>query len=213
MMKRIVVALMMTLAISTSVAMFGDDTEKAKQQIESLLATQDAFWNAEDIEGFMQTYWSSDELTFSGGGKTVRGWQATLDRYKKSYPSGQMGKLHFDHLEITLLSDKAALVLGRFYLDIHGEKKEGNFSLVMKKFDDGWKIVHDHSSTLEKEKGWLTVAQAEQIAETVLGELRVKSVKHEHYLAVTASDDRDKTVYVDRKTAIATTKKPPGFSD
>ena len=207
-MKLITIALMLTCLVSTSIARSDDDTDKVKQQIESLLATQDAFWNAEDIEGFMQTYWKSEELTFSGGGKTTRGWQATLDRYKQGYPSGQMGKLHFGQLETTLLSDNAALVLGRWYLDNQGEKKEGNFSLVMKKFDDGWKIVHDHSSTLEQEKGWLTVSQAEQVGKTALGTANVTSEKQEHFLNVKSGTDETRSVWVDRKTAAVFDKKP-----
>ena len=183
MMKRIAQLLILTVAVFIPFSAAGDETDEVKQQIESLLASQDAFWNAEDIEGFMQTYWKSDDLTFSGGGNTTRGWQATLDRYKKSYPSGQMGKLHFDQLETTLLSENVALVLGRGYLDNRGEKKEGNFSLVMKKFADGWKIVHDHSSTLEKEKGWLTVSQAEQVARNDLGGDAVTSKQLDHHLA------------------------------
>lgn len=211
-MTRITIAVLLSCAVPTLIVSYNDDTDKTKQQIESLLSTQDAFWNAEDIEGFMQTYWKSNELTFSGGGNTTRGWQATLDRYKTSYPSGQMGKLHFDQLETTLLSGNVALVLGRWYLNNQGEKKEGNFSLVMKKFDDGWKIVHDHSSTLDKEKGWLTVAQAEQVARQSLGTDSVNSEKLAHYLAVTSTADPTRKVYVDRKTAALSLDKPAGLS-
>lgn len=127
-----------------------DDAEQ--QQITKLLVKQVYCWNREDIDGFMKTYWKSDDLTFSSGGKTIRGWQATLDRYKKSYPAGAMGKLHFEGLEVELLSSEVALVLGHWHLDNQGQKKEGNFSLVLKKIDGGWKIVHDHSSSLDKEE-------------------------------------------------------------
>jgi len=129
-------------------------TDDAKE-IESLLTEQSKCWNEGDIDGFMQTYWKSDDLTFSGGGKTTRGWQATLDRYKKSYPRDKMGTLTFDGLEVTMLSEDAALVLGKWHLSIpqkdakEDTKKDGNFSLVLRKVDQAWKIIHDHSSTLE----------------------------------------------------------------
>ncbi len=108
----------------------------------------------------METYWKSEKLTFSGGGKTTRGWQATLDQYKKSYPKGGMGALTFDGLEVTMLSDDddAALVLGKWHLILPPKdggdedvKKDGNFSLVLRKMDGKWKIIHDHSSTLKPE--------------------------------------------------------------
>lgn len=127
-----------------------ENSDDPCEEILGLLRAQAECWNRGDIDGFMETYWKSENLTFSGGGKTTRGWTATRDRYKARYPRDKMGTLKFDQLETSLLSDGVALVLGRWYLDQQGTKVEGNFTLVLKKFDDGWKIVHDHSSTLEK---------------------------------------------------------------
>ncbi|MEE2825363.1 MAG: DUF4440 domain-containing protein [Planctomycetota bacterium] len=148
---RPMVGFVILLGCNTAMGQAANLQETEAQEIERLLKTQVDCWNREDINGFMQTYWKSDKLTFSGSGKTTRGWQATLDQYKKSYPAGSMGKLHFEDLEVELLSKRVALVLGRWHLDLQGEKKEGNFSLVLKKMKQGWKIVHDHSSTLEEE--------------------------------------------------------------
>lgn len=140
-----------------------DNKNSTEDQIQQILTTQAACWNRGDIEGFMGTYWKSDELTFSGGGKTTRGWKATLDRYKKSYPKDKMGQLKFDGLEVSMLSADAALVLGFWHLKqpvkitIDAEEKtayqqkDGNFSLVLKKVDGDWKIIHDHSSTDESD--------------------------------------------------------------
>lgn len=130
--------------------------DSAEKSIEQILKVQAQCWNDGDIEGFMTTYWKSDDLTFSGGGKTTRGWQATLDRYKKSYPRGKMGKLTFDGLEISMLGEDAALVLGYWHLQLptdneSTELKEGNFSLVLRKMSGSWKIIHDHSSTDESD--------------------------------------------------------------
>lgn len=119
-------------------------------QIEKILLAQAKCWNDKDIVGFMQTYWKSEKLTFSGGGKTTRGWQATLDRYKAKYPPEKMGRLNFDNLETTILNPNSALVLGNWHLQFDGSKADGNFSLVLLKMDGIWKIIHDHSSTLEK---------------------------------------------------------------
>lgn len=132
-------------------------SETAKSADESariieILQRQAAAWNRGDILEFMQTYWKDDRLTFSGGGRTMRGWQATLERYQKSYPKEKMGQLHFDEISCDLLSPDAAMVLGNWHLDISGEKKEGNFSLVLRKIDGRWLIIHDHSSTKTEEK-------------------------------------------------------------
>lgn len=127
--------------------------EKAEQKaIAELLQKQVDCWNRFDIDGFMETYWNSPELTFSSGGETTRGWQSTLDRYKRRYSTKEkMGHLAFDDLEITMLSDTAALVLGKWKLTRDEDTPQGNFSLVLRKTDEGWRIIHDHSSAIETE--------------------------------------------------------------
>ncbi len=119
--------------------------------IKSILNVQAEAWNQGNLEKFMETYWKSDKLTFSGGGTTTRGWQATLDRYKKTYTPEKMGKLHFTELEVTILETKTAMVLGNWHLrQADGSKSNGNFSLVVAQIDGKWKIIHDHSATLKE---------------------------------------------------------------
>lgn len=60
--------------------------EQDKATIIKMLNAQKEAWNNYDIEAFMEGYWKSDELTFYGSGGVIKGWQATLERYKKSYP-------------------------------------------------------------------------------------------------------------------------------
>ena len=66
-------------------------------KIKKLMTTQSEAWNRGDIDGFMTTYWKSEKLQFIGSKGATYGWQNTLDRYKKSYPSKEaMGFLTFD---------------------------------------------------------------------------------------------------------------------
>ncbi len=114
--------------------------------LEAILQEQAAAWNRGDIDAFMEHYWKSDDLTFSSGGKTTRGWQTTKDGYKQRYPTRErMGFLIFDRLEAFPLADSAALVLGHWHLDRSGPVG-GNFSLVFRKIGGQWVIVHDHTS-------------------------------------------------------------------
>lgn len=132
----------------------GSEVEEAQaaDSIIKILKTQEAAWNSGDIKAFMQAYWKSEKLTFSSGGNVERGWQATHDRYMKRYPDRQtMGKLSFDSLEVELLSGDVALMLGRWKLD-RQEPISGNFSLVWKKIDGQWVIVHDHTSADPKKE-------------------------------------------------------------
>ena len=115
--------------------------------IQSVLHAQQDAWNRGDLDEFMDHYQKSDALTFSSGGKTTRGWTETLDRYRERYPTrDKMGRLTFSGLEITPLSDAAALVLGQWNLEREGDPLSGNFSLVMRKVANRWLIIHDHTS-------------------------------------------------------------------
>lgn len=127
-----------------------DQPDALLNALKQIMDTQVKDWNDADIDGFMEAYWKSEKLTFSSGGNTTRGWQKTLDRYKTRYSTPEkMGELTFTDLELQTLGDSAALMLGRWHLERKDTNLSGNFSLVWKKIDGSWKIIHDHTSTLE----------------------------------------------------------------
>lgn len=120
-----------------------------KSAIENVLRDQAAAWNRGDLEAFMAGYWKSPELTFFSGAHEFKGWQAALDRYKNSYQSAgkEMGKLEFTNLRVEMLGPEAAFVRGEFHLTMSdGKTPHGLFTLIFRKFPEGWKIVHDHSA-------------------------------------------------------------------
>lgn len=141
---RLVVGLSIALAWSIGEREIrADDPET----LHAVLNQQADAWNRGDIDAFMGAYWKSPKLTFSSGGETTRGWNETLERYRKRYPDREtMGKLKFSALETEMLGADVALTLGRWELD-RKEPARGNFSLVWRKMDGTWRIVHDHSSS------------------------------------------------------------------
>jgi beta-aspartyl-peptidase (threonine type) len=127
----------------------GRPAESAGREIRTALEEQAAAWNRGDVEGFMQKYWKSEQLTFVGSGGVTRGWQTVLERYKRTYPGpAAMGKLTFSELEITPLAKDAALVLGRWQLERAADRPGGVFTLVLRRFPAGWRIIHDHTSSV-----------------------------------------------------------------
>ncbi len=116
--------------------------------IRTLLDQQARDWNDGDIDAFMQAYWNSDDLTFSAGGRTTHGWDATRERYHLRYPDrATMGTLTFSDLQVTPLNPDAALVLGRWHLARQDDTLGGNFSLVFRHIEGRWQIIHDHTSS------------------------------------------------------------------
>jgi ketosteroid isomerase-like protein len=116
--------------------------------ITAVLQEQQAAWNRADVDAFMKGYWNSPELTFAGSNGITRGWQPVLARYRKNYPDQQaMGHLDFSALEVHPLGTDAAFVLGRWHLHRSSDELGGIFTLVFQHFPEGWRIVHDHTSS------------------------------------------------------------------
>jgi beta-aspartyl-peptidase (threonine type) len=125
------------------------DEPKPDQAIRKVLDDQAKAWNRGDIEGFMVGYWKSPELTFSSGGEQTKGWDATLERYRKRYKGEgkEMGTLSFSELSVQVLGNDSAFVRGRFTLVRSKDKPTGLFTLVLRRFPEGWRIIHDHTSS------------------------------------------------------------------
>ena len=118
-----------------------------EKQIRQVLATQTESWNRGDIEGFMQTYWKSDSLLFIGKSGVNRGWQTTLNNYRKGYPDTvAMGKLSFDIILVKKLSSKYYYVVGKWMLKRNIGNLDGHYDLLFHKIKGKWVIVADHSS-------------------------------------------------------------------
>ncbi len=124
--------------------------KSAVAEIRAALDAQVAAWNAGKLEEFMKGYWRSPDLTFFSGGGKLSGWNATLERYRKTYQAEgkEMGKLAFSDLDIQPLGPNAAVVRGRWELTMSDGKKPGGlYTLIFRRFKEGWKIIHDHTSS------------------------------------------------------------------
>ena len=120
--------------------------------VRAVLEKQVNAWNRGDLEEFLETYWNSDDLTFFSGGTVFRGWRATRERYRNRYlaDGAEMGHLTFSELSVEMLSDTAALATGRWLLVRSGKDDlSGLFSLTIRRFSEGWRIIHDHTSVSE----------------------------------------------------------------
>jgi ketosteroid isomerase-like protein len=117
--------------------------------LRKMLDDQTAAWNRGDLVSFMQGYEDSPELTFFSGDTIARGWQATLERYRRKYQGNgkEMGQLNFTDVQLDMLGAGAAVYTARWHLAFqNGQKLEGLTTVICKLTKNGWKIVHDHSS-------------------------------------------------------------------
>lgn len=119
------------------------------QAIRAELNKQSEAWNRGDLKTFLDSYLRSEEITFVGKNVT-RGFAAIVKRYETNYGTAdKMGKLRFDEIEVKMLGERYALVLGRFHLTRNaagGGDASGRFTLVAERGKAGWKFIHDHTS-------------------------------------------------------------------
>jgi beta-aspartyl-peptidase (threonine type) len=148
-------AILITLSVTTNAQGEGAGASKQSKQemktitaIRGVLDAQTAAWNRGDIEGFMDGYARSPDTIFVSGDTLTHGWQTVLDRYKKGYDTREkMGTLRFSDLELKVIGKTAAVATGRWQLTREKDTPHGRFTLIFRRRAEGWRIVHDHTSS------------------------------------------------------------------
>lgn len=139
-MTRILAAVVVTIQLTAA---------QPEGDIRRVLKDQAAAWNAGDIRAYMNGYADSPSTTFVGSAIT-KGHAQVLTRYLTRYPTkDKMGALTFSGLEVQMLSNEYASVLGHWQLSRAkeaGGDVGGIFTLLFRKTPQGWKIILDHTS-------------------------------------------------------------------
>jgi beta-aspartyl-peptidase (threonine type) len=122
---------------------------EAEAAVRAVLDRQVAAWNKGDLEGFLAGYWDSPQLTFFSAKSKEQGLQATRERYRRRYQSEgrEMGQLSFEEIQVDVLGPESVLVRGRWHLVQKDDRPGGLFTLLFRKLQGGWRIVHDHTSS------------------------------------------------------------------
>jgi uncharacterized protein (TIGR02246 family) len=148
-MRKLLIALCLLTSSLTFAQQAPTDLAKEEAAIRAVLTDQMDAWNKGDLEGYMKIgYWNSPELAFIGGSTEARGYDAALERYRKSYKSAgkEMGHLDFPEMRVTVLGPDAAFATGKFHLKMaDGKEPSGRYTVILRKFPEGWRIIHDHS--------------------------------------------------------------------
>lgn len=124
-------------------------TSDADLAIANVLHAQVDAWNRGDLKGFMAGYWNSPDLVFASGKQETQGWEQVYKRYQAHYQSGdtEMGKLSLGYMKPAhLLAPDIAYVDGDYRLSTsNGKESHGVFTLIFRKFPEGWRVVHDRT--------------------------------------------------------------------
>jgi beta-aspartyl-peptidase (threonine type) len=148
-MPRIPLSLLSLVSIAVSQAQEPPPSEPERAVL-AVLAQQQADWNRGDLDAFLAGYWKSPKVVFQSGGERFYGWENIRARYLKRYKQdgAAMGKLAFSDIEVDVLGPEAVLARGRWRLNMpDGKTPGGLFTVVLRRLPEGWKIVHDHTSS------------------------------------------------------------------
>ena len=117
--------------------------------ITAVIDQQIAAWNRGDLAGYMEGYARTPALIFTSGGNVRRGWQTAFDHYQARYATDPtaMGTLAFAIDSIDAVGADGAVVLGRWDLTGSPHPGHGVFSIVLERRPEGWRIIHDHTSS------------------------------------------------------------------
>ncbi len=108
-----------------------------------------AGWNRGDLDAFMSAYMDSPTTTYWGSRGLVRGYEEIRRHYAPRFVAGAArDSLRFDGIEARRLGADYALATSRWVL-FHDDSvtASGPFTLVLRRVEGDWRIIHDHSST------------------------------------------------------------------
>lgn len=104
-----------------------------------------------DVDAVMALYWNSPQLViFNNNGTVTRGWEQVKSNRASSYPEAKEVKIDARDVRVHMLGRDGALVttLWRQSQEYRGtpETAAGRLTVVFRLINNGWKIVHTHSS-------------------------------------------------------------------
>jgi ketosteroid isomerase-like protein len=127
----------------------GPDRAALARLISAQLERSASDWNRGDLNAFLSDYAPESTTTFVDGRRARAGIDFIRGVYAPRFsPGARRDSLHFEELEVRPLSATLALVTARYILQSKADvTASGPFTLVMERRQEGWKILHDHSSS------------------------------------------------------------------
>ena len=125
-----------------------DVARSARAEIAATFAHGARAWNAGDLDDFLSDYYPDTSTTYIARRGVLHGVEAIRGAYASRFgPGAQRDSLHFENLEVDVLAPGLANAIA-WYVLMRGDSvtARGPTSLLMRKHDGRWRIVHDHSS-------------------------------------------------------------------
>jgi uncharacterized protein (TIGR02246 family) len=123
-----------------------------RTELEAMLTRAAANWNRGDLDAFMGDYLPGDSTTYIGSRGIVRGPAAIRTGYARLF-TGEIVRdsLSFTVLDVDPVAPDVANLIAQYILTRRVDGRDsvtsrGPTSLLVRRVDGRWRIVHDHSS-------------------------------------------------------------------
>lgn len=121
-----------------------------QEQVYHVILDQLRYWNAHDIEHYMDCFWKSPDLLLVNDGEQVMGWAEVLATYQRGFPNrAEMGTVTLQRVKLQRLGPDVFLGLSWFVVRTNGKDSYSTDTMIFQRFPEGWKVISDHSSYLE----------------------------------------------------------------
>jgi beta-aspartyl-peptidase (threonine type) len=128
----------------------GSSTASVQSQISDWMSKLVEAMKQANIEAMGQFYWQSPQLITGANGSFLWGWKARQQSLAQEFGKVKQVDFRLEQLTIIPFEAKTVIVAASYVRDDVYEDRarheSGAWTLVLRRFDDGWKIVHEHSS-------------------------------------------------------------------
>lgn len=117
--------------------------------VRTMLSHSAEAWNAGDLERFLSDYADDPTTSFMADSGPRYGIDWIRANYAPRFaPEADRDSLRFEHVHARALGRDHAMATARFVLFRHDSTTaSGPFTLVLRRTDGRWKIIHDHTSS------------------------------------------------------------------
>jgi micrococcal nuclease len=157
----------MTLRLAVVCVLAGSASTATGQTVEDQIRTEVGRYvtaiNSGDSRTVAALYVNDPRTSSVGDGDIHRGWQRIADLLRNVYEQAGSVRMTADHVDVmTLGNDAAVAVLQHHWAvgDPHARPFIGAMTLVYTRTPQGWRVAHDHTSTLQPRPSPVTAFRA-----------------------------------------------------
>jgi hypothetical protein len=107
-------------------------------------------WNSHDMEGYLDCFWKSPDLSLIVDADRYTGWEELRDQYLRSYRNPtDMGHITVSRLQVLLLEPDVAVAVIEWVLASPSPHHTliGLDTDILRRINGAWKVAGSHGST------------------------------------------------------------------